>query len=88
MPKPPLRTIFFPKTFGSTRTNAGAEVLFIRVIEVGHFLDRTIDEALGAEDIIAEQTVLFRNRREVFPAQAEVTVKFGLSFQSSWTNRA
>src|SRR4029077_15135690 len=49
--------------------NTRTEVMFVRVIQLLHRLYTAVYKSLRAEQVIAHQPLLFRDGREVFPAQ-------------------
>ncbi len=51
--------------------DARSEVMFVRVIQLLHRKHTAVDESLRTEKVIAHQALRFRERWEVFPAQAK-----------------
>src|ERR1700674_1476829 len=51
---------------------ARTEVVFVRVVQLIHGLDRAVHETLRAEDVIAHEALGFVQGRKVFPAKAKI----------------
>ena len=61
-----------PGTRAVSETDARTKIVFVRTVELADYFNAAIDETLSSKNVVAQDTLRFGDRREVFPTKTEI----------------